>query len=90
VFVFHKLANAQGHHFRANRWTAELLGRCDGGKTAREIVAELGQQAERPTEEVEQAVVGALRRLHRERLVIFVEPRRSADPTLSSPAHAGA
>ncbi|WP_437282095.1 glycosyltransferase [Sorangium sp. So ce375] len=84
--VFHKLPNAHGHHFGVNRWTAELLERCDGSRTTRELVAEFQREAGRPRHEVEPAVIGALRRLHRERLLIFVEPRRAGEPAPPAPS----
>lgn len=85
LFVFHKLPNAQGHHFRVNRWTADLLGRCDGSRTTLELVAEFQRETERPAQEVEPLVIGVLRRLHRERLLVFIEARRSDERRQPAP-----
>lgn len=73
IFVFHKQPNANGHHFRINPWTADLLGQCDGTRTVDEIIERTLSRTDRPAAEVARAMRETLQRLHREGIVIFTD-----------------
>lgn len=74
IYAFHKRQNANGHHFRINAWTAELLRRCDGARTLEALIDEHRGRSARPAEEVRRAVTEAIVRLHREGIVALVDP----------------
>jgi glycosyltransferase involved in cell wall biosynthesis len=74
IFVFHKLPNGHGHHFRINRLTADLLQRCQGVHSTRLLIEDFRRGAGLPYETVRAHLVPVLLRLHREKILIFVEP----------------
>jgi glycosyltransferase involved in cell wall biosynthesis len=74
VVVFHKLPNLRSHHFGMNRWSAELLERCDGARTTEQILSEYRARAGRPEPDLPSKLLGALRRFYREGMIIFVAP----------------
>jgi glycosyltransferase involved in cell wall biosynthesis len=78
LIAFHKQPNMRGHHFRINRWTAELLERSDGTRTVAELVRELHQRSGKPQEEVIRRILPTLRRFYREGMILFVHPRPAA------------
>lgn len=72
--VFHKLLSLSGHHFGLNEATAEVLAACDGQHSARALAARFAARTGQPEPQVREVLAGMLRRLHREGLIVFVEP----------------
>lgn len=79
LVLFHRSANLIRCELRVEEPTRQLVERCDGTRTTREVVGEMCQffGVEPPglTDEVEQRVLGALDRLYRAGVVVFGERR---------------
>ncbi len=78
IIVFNKQPNMRGHHFRVNRWTAELLERCSGTRTVEELVEDFQRESGQPRQEVARGIVSTLRRFYREGMILFFRPRPAA------------
>ncbi|WP_437300170.1 glycosyltransferase [Sorangium sp. So ce426] len=75
VVLFNKQANFLGHYFLVNDRVGALLDRCDGSATVAELcAAEAAARGPREaTAEAQKAVLGALRRLYRSRVLLFLD-----------------
>lgn len=83
IIVFHKQPNMNGHHFRVNAWTAALLERCDGKRTAQELLAEEAARTRRSPEEAERTLLEALQLFHQKGLIVLSAPDSAIDVAFS-------
>ncbi|WP_408890010.1 glycosyltransferase [Myxococcus faecalis] len=83
IVVFHKQPNMNGHHFRVNTWTAGLLERCDGTKTAQALLDAEAARTGRPAEELERPLLEALQLFHQKGLIVLSAPDSSINVAFS-------
>jgi hypothetical protein len=72
ILAFHKQPNMRGHFFQINRWTRQLLDRCDGTMTADALIVKLSIDSGCPADEIAPKLRKALRWWYTRGLVTFV------------------
>jgi glycosyltransferase involved in cell wall biosynthesis len=74
TLAFHKEPNMRGHYFQINRWTRDLLARCDGRTSVAGLIEAVAAASGQPVEAVAPRLRDAVRGWYVRGLVTFVTP----------------